>query len=240
MSSSFKRWKKETLWNRTTVRISSLISFIQIILLWHYFGIYFGMSVNFCMDFISCQPTTYQQHSLVHLILLYPQITSKIVCEEEEEERVGLQTLRKRWQENTLFQNGHHAEEHWCELNENEVIKAVSFSFCFIPWQSFFTCGSHFGIRCMRSSEFSHFISLWGGLSYAYSNAPHKDNTKKLFLKIIMITTTEIGDFRVAFRLCFKASPSAKPFIWKSVLFTCKFWFIYVWIKLISIWKASH
>ena len=31
-----------------------------------------------------------------------------------------------------------------------------------------------------------------------------------------------IGDFRVAFRLCFKASPSAKPFVWKLVLFTCK------------------
>ena len=33
-----------------------------------------------------------------------------------------------------------------------------------------------------------------------------------------------IGDFRVAFRLCFKASPSAKPFIWKLVSFTRKFW----------------
>ena len=31
-----------------------------------------------------------------------------------------------------------------------------------------------------------------------------------------------IGDFRVAFCLCFKASPSAKPFIWIFVLFTCK------------------
>ena len=31
-----------------------------------------------------------------------------------------------------------------------------------------------------------------------------------------------IGDVRVAFRLCFKASPSAKPFIWKLVLLTCK------------------
>ena len=31
-----------------------------------------------------------------------------------------------------------------------------------------------------------------------------------------------IGDFRVAFCLCFKASPSTKPFIWKLVLFTCK------------------
>ena len=29
-----------------------------------------------------------------------------------------------------------------------------------------------------------------------------------------------IGDFWVAFSLCFKASPSAKPFMWKSVLFT--------------------
>ena len=50
----------------------------------------------------------------------------------------------------------------------------------------------------------------------------------------------DLGDFRVAFCLCFKASPSAKPFIWKLVLFTRKFWFIYMWIKLISIWKASH
>ena len=49
-----------------------------------------------------------------------------------------------------------------------------------------------------------------------------------------------IGDFRVAFRLCFKASPCEKPFIWKLVLFTCKWTKICVWIKLISIWKASH
>ena len=41
-----------------------------------------------------------------------------------------------------------------------------------------------------------------------------------------------IGDFRVTFRLCFKASPGAKPFIWKLVLFTCKFGFIFMWIKL--------
>ena len=32
------------------------------------------------------------------------------------------------------------------------------------------------------------------------------------------------------FASCFKASPSAKPFIWKLVLFTRKFWFIYMWI----------
>ena len=45
-----------------------------------------------------------------------------------------------------------------------------------------------------------------------------------------------IGDFRVVFRLCFKASPSAKPYIWKLfVLFTRKFWFIYIWIKQIPL-----
>ena len=38
-----------------------------------------------------------------------------------------------------------------------------------------------------------------------------------------MICLYTIGGFRVAFRLCFKASPSAKAFIWKLVLFTCKF-----------------
>ena len=37
-----------------------------------------------------------------------------------------------------------------------------------------------------------------------------------------------IGDFRVAFHLCFKANPSAKPYIWKLVLFSCKVWFIYM------------
>ena len=41
------------------------------------------------------------------------------------------------------------------------------------------------------------------------------------------------GDFWVVFCLSFKASPSPKSFIWK-------FEFIYMWIKLISIWKASH
>ena len=39
-----------------------------------------------------------------------------------------------------------------------------------------------------------------------------------------------IGDFRVAFRLCFKASSRVKPFIWKLVLFTCKWTNIYMWI----------
>ena len=31
-----------------------------------------------------------------------------------------------------------------------------------------------------------------------------------------------MGDFRVAFHFCFKESPGATPFIWKLVLFTCK------------------
>ena len=38
----------------------------------------------------------------------------------------------------------------------------------------------------------------------------------------ILYTWIVIGDFRVAFCLCFKASPSVKPFIWKLVLLTCK------------------
>ena len=42
-----------------------------------------------------------------------------------------------------------------------------------------------------------------------------------------------IGDIRVVFRLCFKASPRAKPFIWKLVLSTRKCWFIYMWTKLV-------
>ena len=40
--------------------------------------------------------------------------------------------------------------------------------------------------------------------------------------------------------LCFKASPSAKPFIWKLILFTCKWTNICMWIKLIFKSKALH
>ena len=64
---------------------------------------------------------------------------------------------------------------------------------------------------------------------------------------ILLIITTwllvrfkRIGHFQVAFHICFKVSPSAKPFIWKLVLFTHKFCFIYMWMKLISIRKALH
>ena len=68
-----------------------------------------------------------------------------------------------------------------------------------------------------------------------------------MFAVVLLSVSTAItllqgrqGDFRVAFCLCFKASPSAKHFIRKLVLFTCKWTKIFVWIKLISIWKASH
>ena len=39
---------------------------------------------------------------------------------------------------------------------------------------------------------------------------------------------------------CFKASPNVKPFIWKLVLFTCKWTKICMRIKLISMWKTLH
>ena len=35
--------------------------------------------------------------------------------------------------------------------------------------------------------------------------------------EIRVFQASYLGDFRVAFPLCFKASPSAKPFIWKVV-----------------------
>ena len=66
------------------------------------------------------------------------------------------------------------------------------------------------------------------------------DRTDLRSLRLIKHIVITIGDLRVVFRLCFKASPNAKPFIWKLVLFTCKWTKIGVWIKLISIWKASH
>ena len=53
-----------------------------------------------------------------------------------------------------------------------------------------------------------------------------------MFRKILHLGVG-LDDFRVAFRLCFKASPSTKPFMWKSILFTCKRTKLCVWIKLI-------
>ena len=53
-------------------------------------------------------------------------------------------------------------------------------------------------------------------------------------IKKAPIQVEKIALFRVAFRLCFKARPSAKPFIWKLVLFTCKWIKTCMWIKLIS------
>ena len=51
---------------------------------------------------------------------------------------------------------------------------------------------------------------------------------------------SSIGHFWVVFHPFQSESGSAKPFIWKVVLFTCKWTRICMWIKLISIWKASH
>ena len=66
----------------------------------------------------------------------------------------------------------------------------------------------------------------------------HNSRTFQGFMQIqgLFKTSSQIDDFRVAFRLCF----NAKSFIWKLVLFTCKWTKICMWIKLISIWKASH
>ena len=48
------------------------------------------------------------------------------------------------------------------------------------------------------------------------NNNNNNNNTVSLVYQQLKV----IGNFRVAFCLCFKASPSAKPFIWKLVLFT--------------------
>ena len=52
-----------------------------------------------------------------------------------------------------------------------------------------------------------------------------------LYFITFLETYVSIGDFGVAFRLCFKASPSAKPLILKLVLSTCKWTKICVWRK---------
>ena len=49
-----------------------------------------------------------------------------------------------------------------------------------------------------------------------------KDNVGRCLSIWQTAGTLQIGKFWVAFHLCFKASPSVKPFIWKLVLFTCK------------------
>ena len=40
---------------------------------------------------------------------------------------------------------------------------------------------------------------------------------KGKFVDLPLLGWEIIGDFQVAFHLCFKASPSVKPFIWKDL-----------------------
>ena len=72
-----------------------------------------------------------------------------------------------------------------------------------------------FSLRALRFLLCSFYLSYYAriGSWEFYLNYPqinevgkfdHKENTHSVK-----------GDIRVAFRLCFKASPSAKPFIWK-------------------------
>ena len=68
----------------------------------------------------------------------------------------------------------------------------------------------------------------------------HRNSRKLSCSRVDHVLYHQWGNFRVAFRLCFKASPGAKTLIWKLVLFTCKWTTICLRIKLISIWKASH
>ena len=49
-----------------------------------------------------------------------------------------------------------------------------------------------------------------------------------------------IGDFWVAFRLCFKETPGANPFYMEMSFIHLWMNQNCLWIKLISIWKASH
>ena len=86
------------------------------------------------------------------------------------------------------------------------------------------------------SSRQSQSVSLSGSVHQRAGTKrllKHSKQTEEFF-------SNWIGNFRVAFCLCFKVSPSVKPFIWKLVLFTCKWTNICMWIELISIWKASH
>ena len=90
--------------------------------------------------------------------------------------------------------------------------------------------------ECFSRAQIGYSSSGYPALSTDLQNtmdaraSNHTFNQMKLIFYLWLFSglvyTNTIGDFRVAFRLCFKASPSAKPFIWKLVLSTRKFWFI--------------
>ena len=105
---------------------------------------------------------------------------------------------------------------------------------------------------CVLSSV--HFISTyyvregsWAFLSYPQTNEIGNPITWLQRRDYSYFHGEEIGDFRVAFRLCFKASPIAKPDVWKLIFFTRKFWFIYMWIRspspgasISKVWETTH
>ena len=64
------------------------------------------------------------------------------------------------------------------------------------------------------------------------------NQSKLKWLGLDWLVLIWVGDFWVTLCLCFKGSPSAKPFMGQLVLFTRKWTTICMWIKLIFTWKA--
>ena len=85
-----------------------------------------------------------------------------------------------------------------------------------------------------------HDLCLKHFLTYYVEPSHNNERCNKFRCYISSWYMMTIGNFRVVFCLCFKASPSAKPFIWKLVLFTCKWTKICVWIKLIFILEIRY
>ena len=90
-------------------------------------------------------------------------------------------------------------------------------------------CGSHFGTTNNRSFACDVIAAMLEDDNKRFLiSSSNMAATSLSFESLGIDCKPSIGDFRVAFRLCFKASASAKAFVWKLVLFTRTFWFICV------------
>ena len=106
---------------------------------------------------------------------------------------------------------------------------------CYVHLWSWYILGSCWHVYYMY---FSGSLRLWSSCSQICSfdgrTAKEESGVIAAFVYHLPwpdLTWFLVCNFRVVFRL-FQSESSAKPFIWKLGLFTRKFGFIYMWIKL--------
>ena len=119
-------------------------------------------------------------------------------------------------------------------------------------WNTNVKCESLYNLACFGGLSvfpltlplyFFPFLSEWG-LGTKGDQSGREPVKRRLFGARHSIREYRIGHFRALLCLCFRTSPSANPFIWKSVLhavsFSCKSEVIFIIFALRLALKQKH